>query len=123
MGGTAAAVQQSDGSGLASMTPLELRAIRTLELRDEDGAWSCHRIASVYKQGAENVTFVALDGSTITIDSGRVSVTQSSRSSDRRLRGRRLPHYHTWGWSVTGVSMTVETPVSMGTVAGKRGTR
>merc|ERR1712137_329230 len=100
--GTAAAVQLSDGSGLASMTPLELRTIHTLELQDEDGAWSCHHIASVHKPGAENVTFVALDGSTITIDSGRVSVTQSSRSSDRRLRGgRRLPHYHTW---VTGVS-------------------
>jgi hypothetical protein len=82
----------ADVSELGSMPPEKLKMLHTLEMSGPDEQWSSFHIASVHKLGADKFTLLAVDGTTINIESGTVSVVHPPGSN--LPEGRRL---NVWG--------------------------
>lgn len=81
-------LQVADVSELGSMPPEKLKMLHTLEMSGPDKQWSSFHIASVHKLGADTFMLLAVDGTTINIESGTVSVVDPPGSN--LPEGRRL---------------------------------
>jgi len=85
-------LEVTDVSELGSMPPEKLKMLHTLEMSGPDDQWSSFHIASVHKLGADKFKLFAVDGTTINIESGTVSVVDPPGSN--LPEGRRL---NIWG--------------------------